>query len=117
MLVVDDEEPVRETAGELLRTFGFTTVLAKDGAEGIAQFALNPAGFTFVLLDLTMPSLGGEEVLSTLRAIVPEVRVLLISGYSESARIAKLAGIGALCFLQKPFTREELARRLAELLD
>ncbi len=117
VLVVDDEEPVRETAGELLRTFGFTTVLAKDGAEGIAQFALNPAGFTFVLLDLTMPSLGGEEVLSTLRAIVPEVRVLLISGYSESARIAKLAGIGALCFLQKPFTREELARRLAELLD
>ncbi len=116
VLVIDDEAPVREAASDLLRTFGFTVVAARDGAEGIAEFALKPAGFAFVLLDLTMPVLSGEETLAALRAITPEVRVLLISGYSESSRVARLAGVGPLRFMQKPFSREDLERKLRELL-
>jgi len=116
VLVIDDEAPVREAAADLLKTFGFTVVTAKDGPEGIAQYALNPTGFVLVLLDLTMPNLSGEDTLTTLRAIAPDVRVLLISGYSESSRVARLAGVGPLRFLQKPFSRDDLARRIAELL-
>ena len=116
VLVIDDEAPVREAAAELLRTFGFTTVIAQDGAEGIAQFALNPSSYVLVLLDLTMPTLSGEETLTTLRAISPTVRVLLISGYSDNSRATRLAGVGPLRFMQKPFTRDELERKLGELL-
>ncbi|MDB6126831.1 MAG: sensor hybrid histidine kinase, partial [Verrucomicrobia bacterium] len=116
VLVIDDEAPVREAAAELLRSFGFTTVVAQDGAEGIAQFALNPSGYALVLLDLTMPTLSGEETLTTLRAISPTVRVLLISGYSENSRATRLAGVGPLRFMQKPFTRDELERKLRDLL-
>lgn len=116
VLVIDDEAHVREAAADLLATFGFTTAVAADGAEGLAQFALNPTGFAFVMLDLTMPHLGGEETLAALRAIIPEVRVLMISGYSENTRIAKLASTGALRFLQKPFTRDDLEQKIRELV-
>ena len=116
VLVIDDEAPVREAASELLRTFGFTTTEAKDGAEGIAEFALNPTAFAFVLLDLTMPVLSGEETLVALRTLAPNVRVLLVSGYSQNARMARLAGVGPLRFMQKPFTRSDLERKLGELL-
>ncbi|MDB6168326.1 MAG: sensor hybrid histidine kinase [Verrucomicrobia bacterium] len=116
VLVIDDEAPVRDAAAELLKTFGFSVVTAQDGAEGIAQFALNPPGYALVLLDLTMPTLSGEETLTTLRAIAPEVRVLLISGYSENSRVTRLTGAGPLRFMQKPFTREDLERKLHELL-
>jgi PAS domain S-box-containing protein len=116
VLVIDDEAPVREAASDLLATFGFSIMAAKDGAEGIAEFALNPAGYVLVLLDLTMPVLSGEETLVALRTLAPDVRVLLVSGYSDSSHVARLAGIGPLRFLQKPFTRDELERKLRELL-
>ena len=116
VLIIDDDAPVREAAAGLLHTFGFTTVTAEDGAAGIALFAINPADFSLVLLDLTMPGMSGEETLTALRAIAPGVRVLLISGYSENSRITRLAGPGPLRFMQKPFTRDDVARKLQELL-
>ncbi|MBS0664036.1 MAG: CHASE domain-containing protein [Verrucomicrobia bacterium] len=116
VLVIDDEEAVREAAADLLQTFGFTPVTAADGAQGLAEFSRRPAEFVFVLLDLTMPHLSGDETLSALRTLQPGVRVILVSGYSDSARIAKLARAGLVRFLQKPFTRDDLARELAALL-
>ncbi|HNC23734.1 MAG TPA: CHASE domain-containing protein [Opitutaceae bacterium] len=116
VLVIDDEEAVREAASDLLQTFGFTTVTVSNGAQGLAEFARRPAEFKFVLLDLTMPELSGEETLTALRSLQPGVRVLLVSGYSDSARIAQLARAGVVQFLQKPFTRDDLARRLSALL-
>ncbi|MEO6875938.1 MAG: CHASE domain-containing protein [Opitutaceae bacterium] len=115
-LVIDDEAPVREATAGLLATFGFTPLTADNGAVGLAQFCTGPAGFTIVLLDLTMPGMNGEETLAALRAIAPTVRVLLISGYSENDRASRLAGAGRIGFLQKPFTREKLEIKLRELL-
>jgi two-component system cell cycle sensor histidine kinase/response regulator CckA len=116
VLIIDDDASVREAAAGLLHTFGFTTVAAEDGAAGFALFAIHPADFTLVLLDLTMPGMSGEETLTALRAIAPGVRVLLISGYSENSRVTRLAGTGPLRFMQKPFTRDDMARKLQELL-
>ena len=116
-LVIDDEAPVRETTAGLMLTFGFTVVTADNGSNGIAQFCAGPADFVIVLLDLTMPGLNGEDTLAALRAIAPDIRVLLISGYSENDRAARLAGIGPVAFLQKPFNRESLERKLQELLN
>ena len=63
---------------------------------------------------LSKPSV--KQTLAALRAITPEVRVLLISGYSESSRVARLAGVGPLRVMQKPFSREDLERKLREVL-
>jgi two-component system cell cycle sensor histidine kinase/response regulator CckA len=116
-LVIDDESTVRDSTAGLLATLGFTVVTADNGANGIAQFCTGPADFALVLLDLTMPGLNGEDTLASLRVIASGVRVLLISGYSENARVARLAGAAPTGFLQKPFTREALELKLRELLN
>ena len=117
ILVIDDEESVRNVAAALLKTFGFTPVTASNGQEGIDRFRAAPHGFDLVLLDLTMPGLDGEETLAGLRAIFPGVRVVVVSGYSESDRISELASGGPLLFLQKPFTRGSLEQKLQEILS
>ena len=115
VLVIDDEESVRNVASALLRSFGLTTVTAANGADGIEVFREKVGVFDFVLLDLTMPGMDGEETLAGLRSIDPLVRVLLISGYSENERISQMAAGGPLLFLQKPFTRLSLEQRLQQV--
>jgi CheY-like chemotaxis protein len=116
VLVIDDEATVRETTAGLLATFGFTVITAANGSSGIVHFCAGPANFVLVLLDLTMPGLTGDDTLATLRTIAPDVRVLLVSGFSDSARAARLAATGPVGFLQKPFTREALERKVREML-
>ena len=115
VLVIDDEESVRNVAAALIRTFGFTVTMASNGTDGIQLF--RESHFDLVLLDLTMPGLNGEETLAGLRAISSNVRVLLVSGYSENDRVAELALGGPLLFLQKPFTRGSLEQKLQEILS
>ena len=117
VLVIDDKATVREATSGLLSTLGFTVVTATNGTQGIAQFCSGPADFALVMLDLTMPGMSGEETLAALRGIAPKVRILLISGYSENARAARLAGTVPVGFLQKPYTREALELKLRELLS
>ncbi len=116
-LVIDDEEPVRHVAAQLLTGFGLTVRTAADGAAGLALFGENPAQIDVVLLDLVMPGMNGEQTLQALRAIQPEVRVLLVSGFTEGELLRQFGPeSGRLAFLPKPFTREALANRLRELL-
>jgi PAS domain S-box-containing protein len=117
VLVIDDEESVRNVAAALLKTFGLAAVTASNGQDGIDRFRENPGAFDLVLLDLTMPGLDGEETLTRLRAITPDVRVVVVSGYSETDRIGQLAAGGPLLFLQKPFTRGSLEQKLQEILS
>jgi signal transduction histidine kinase/CheY-like chemotaxis protein len=117
VLVVDDEECVRTVTEYVLATFGFDTVAAPDGEAALAAFAAEPDRFVFVLLDLIMPGLSGKKVLPRLRQIRPAVRVLLVSGYSENDSASPFASDGLTAFLQKPYTREMLERKLRELLE
>lgn len=117
VLVIDDEGPVRDVAAELIRSFGMDVVTATDGTDGIEKFRETPASFDLVLLDLSMPGLDGGETLAELRAIRPDVRVLLASGYGSSDRIAALAAGGPVLFLQKPFTRGQLERKVREIIS
>jgi two-component system, cell cycle sensor histidine kinase and response regulator CckA len=116
VLIVDDEAPVREVAAELVRSFGLSVVIAEGGADGVEKFRADPTGFDLVLLDLTMPGMNGDAALAALRSINPQVRVVLASGYSSDDRLAALAPGGSLIFLQKPFTRGQLERKLREFL-
>jgi PAS domain S-box-containing protein len=116
VLLVDDEPPVRDIAAQLIRSFGLEVTTAGNGAEGVELFRANPTEFDLIVLDQSMPGMDGIETLAALRAIAPTVRVILVSGYNESDRVAQLAKDTPLLFLQKPFSRSKLGRHLRSLL-
>jgi two-component system cell cycle sensor histidine kinase/response regulator CckA len=113
VLVVDDEASVRSLAADMLSYLGHRVLLASSGAEAIAIFRDAHAGIGTIILDLTMPDLGGEETLAQLRRIVPGIRVILASGYSRHEVARLLENVGPVSFLQKPFDVTGLAGALA----
>ncbi len=102
VLIVDDEETVRSVAAGLLEHAGFVAETVPDGVEAVALFRRAPAAYAFVLLDLTMPHLDGEETFRQLRHIYPGVRVVLMSGFNHQDVITRFAGKGLAGFVPKP---------------
>ena len=116
VLLVDDEATVRRVAEKILTGSGYRVVAASDGEEGVAVFRAAPARFDVVLLDLTMPRVDGEEALRRLQAIRPDVRVLIMSGFSEQDTASRFVGRGVAGFLAKPFNAEMLLTKVREVL-
>jgi PAS domain S-box-containing protein len=103
ILLVDDEEDVRAVGTEMLAELGFTVVTADDGREAVERFRATP-GLRCVILDMTMPRMDGEETFRELKALDPELKVILSSGYSEDEVTQKFAGKGLAGFIRKPYT-------------
>jgi PAS domain S-box-containing protein len=112
VLVADDELNVRRSLGLLLRTAGHEVVECAGGHEAVAAYAAAWREVDVVVLDVMMPDLGGREVHARLRAIDPDVRVIVSSGYSEGDASA-LADEPGVQLLEKPYTSDELSRALA----
>jgi len=117
ILIVDDDEGVQEVARSMLEDSGLDVLTAGDGQEGLDLFRRHSDEISVVLLDLTMPKLGGDDVLDRLRSIDPEARVILMSGYTERRVKEKLGTNDPAGFLQKPFRSEDLVRKLRQVLD
>jgi DNA-binding NtrC family response regulator len=111
ILVIDDEADVRELCRDILTPLGYTVLLSENGPTGINLYRERKDEIGLVILDMVMPKMGGNEVFHALRNITPAVRVLLYSGYSNKnfAGIDELLRMGALGFMQKPFTNVDLA--------
>ncbi len=116
VLVIDDEGDVRSVAARMLEKLGLTAVQEESGPAGTARFREDPGAYVCVLLDMTMPQISGTEVLEEIYAIRPDARVVLMSGYSEQDAFSRFTGKSAAGFIQKPFTPEDLARKLEEVL-
>jgi PAS domain S-box-containing protein len=116
VLVVDDDDTVRHVAQHMLERSGFTVLTAADGSDAVTTFGDNHDRIALVLLDLTMPTLGGEEAFRAMRQIRPDVRVVLMSGYSSHELAARYGAEGLAGFIQKPFRIEELERCLTSVL-
>jgi CheY-like chemotaxis protein len=117
VLVIDDEETVRQVSTEMLKSMGFECVAAVDGKQGLDLFAEHPDAFDAVLLDLTMPQMGGAETLVQLRRLQPKIPIILMSGYNEQEAVGKLRGHNMTGFIQKPFQREGLQDVLRRTFD
>ena len=114
ILLVDDEETVRDIGSELLRELGFTPVAASDGLEALAVFKENP-DLRGVILDLTMPRMDGEHCFRELRLLNPDIKVIMSSGFSEQDVVQKFDGKGLAGFIQKPYklnALKEIMRRI-----
>ncbi|MFI5310541.1 MAG: response regulator [Gemmatimonadales bacterium] len=107
VLVVDDEESVRNLIGRVLERHGYRVVLAADGREGLARFERQRADIRLVVLDFHLPGEPGEGTFDELRKREPGVRVVLVTG-DRSADLGLDAREHLACMLLKPFTPEEL---------
>ncbi|MCO6431843.1 MAG: response regulator [Deltaproteobacteria bacterium] len=115
ILIVDDEFPVRNVLSLSLEHLGYTVEIASSGIEAIEKYG--PERFDLVILDMLMPNLSGDETFFKLKDIDPNVRVLVISGYSSEEAIRNILDNGGLGFVQKPFTIGELAKRVRQCFD
>ena len=116
ILVVDDEESVREVAEAHLRSMGFDVIHARDGLEALEQFKARRGTIRAVLMDLTMPHMDGTETFRELRRLDPQCPVVLTSGYNEQDAIQDFQGKGLAAFVQKPFQRADLVQALRRAL-
>src|SRR5262249_12695410 len=117
VLLVEDEADVREVAARMVVSLGYKVVETPDGEAAIEELRRSGDWIRVVLLDLTMPKLDGEETFRCLRAIRPDVPVVMMSGFSENELSSRFAGQGVAGFLAKPFTLETLAERLRMAID
>jgi len=111
ILLAEDEEGVREVVGRMLERLGFRVLPAEDGVAALEALDRSDHTVTAVLLDVSMPRMGGSETLRQIRERRPDLPVVLMSGYTEQEVASKLLddSPGAVGFLQKPFLPEDLA--------
>jgi signal transduction histidine kinase/CheY-like chemotaxis protein len=116
ILFVDDESEVRDVGAQMLAGFGFKILTAANGQEGLEVFRKHQDEIKCVILDLTMPEMGGEEVFRELRRLRSDLCVILSSGYSEEDVTQRFAGKGLGGFVQKPYTSAKLRMTLNHVL-
>ncbi|MHC4562602.1 MAG: hybrid sensor histidine kinase/response regulator [Planctomycetota bacterium] len=116
ILVVDDEETVRRFTHRALTHLGYRVSCCSDGDEAVEFFRETHGEIDLVILDLIMPKLSGDEVFNLLKAIDPDVRVLIASGFTRNGTADALIDNGALGFLNKPYRIDELSRKVARHL-
>lgn len=117
ILIVDDEHPVRNVLSLSLEHLGYQVAVADGGKQALEIFAEDPGRFDLVILDMLMPQLSGDQVFFRLKKLRSDVRVLLISGYSSEESVKSVLENGGLDFIQKPFTIDELSKKVRDCLD
>jgi len=117
ILFVDDEDRIIDSAQEMLEALGYTVLTAKSGDEALYRFKENMDKIDIIILDMVMSGMGGGEVFDHLRKINPDVKVLLSSGYSINGHAAEIMKRGCNGFIQKPFTLEQVSKKIREILE
>ena len=116
LLIVDDEDLVLSVGVNMLEKLGYTVLAAKNGTQAVEIFKANKDKIKLIILDIIMPDMGGGEVYDNIKAINPDVKVLLSSGYSVDGQAIDLLERGCDGFMQKPFTMEELSGKITQIL-
>jgi PAS domain S-box-containing protein len=117
VLVVDDEENIRQVMAASLESFGYRVLTANDGTDGLAQFAQRASDLSIVISDMAMPFMDGAAMIRALRKIDPEIKVIGMSGLLNADQTAELQSLNVAGFLTKPFTAESLLRTIHDALN
>ena len=117
VLAVDDESTVLALARDILEMHGYLVLTARNGEEALRVFRNHPGKIDLVLLDLTMPVMGGRDCFRYLKQIDPRVRVLISSGFSAVGTATELMDEGALAYVQKPYDVDALARIVRQAIE
>jgi PAS domain S-box-containing protein len=116
VLLVDDDPYVRDVGSQMLERLGYRVVTATHGRQAVEIFQAQGSEIECVILDLTMPEMGGEEAFRELRRVRSDIRVILSSGYNEQDVTQRFVGKGLAGFVQKPYTVAKLRESLNRVL-
>jgi two-component system, cell cycle sensor histidine kinase and response regulator CckA len=116
VLVVDDEEAIREITRGTLESFGYRVLTAGDGTEAVALYAAHRDDIKIVLTDMMMPFMDGPATIRALQKLNPQVKIIAASGLAANEKAAEAASAGVKTFLPKPYTAEKLLTTLAKIL-
>ena len=117
ILLVDDEQTIRETAGKTLERFGYRVVSANNGAEAIALYVQRQREIALVLTDVSMPIMDGAALVLALKALNPRVHVVVSSGLPANSEVTRALDAGIRSFVPKPYTAEVLLSVIQQELN
>jgi len=117
ILIVDDDDTIRDTAAQILERLGYNTLRAVDGVNAIQLFREESQNIDLILLDISMPRFSGHQTYIELKKIKPDLKVLLFSGLTKENRIQEILDLGANGLIKKPFSFEEIAQKINETLN
>ncbi len=117
ILIADDEKLVRNISEFMLRKSGADVITACDGEEAVNIYKKNKDKIDLVILDMVMPNKNGKDTFYELKKINPELKVIICSGFSMNVEVSELLADGAACFVQKPFTKDDLIAAIKTAID
>lgn len=117
ILLVDDETEIAELASAILTGEGYRLILARDGFEALRIYQQIGKQIGLVILDFFLPVMDGDAVFDELRALNPEVAVVLSSGFAEQSKLGNMLAQGLKGFIPKPYTREKLLEQVRSTLE
>ncbi len=117
VLVIDDEQALREVLAEILSIGGISALCAGSGEEGAELFLEHRAQIKTVFLDLHLPGMGGHATFRLLRELAPTMPIIIMSGQPEHLTMAEFSGQEHLSYLEKPFTLDVLMAKVNNVLD
>jgi len=116
ILLVDDEEVIRETTKAMLAEMGYDVITAIDGLDAVSTFKENLQTIDLVLMDLVMPNKNGHEASSEMSDIDPAVKIIFTSGFAKDSKSLKSMMDSTTAFVQKPYRKSKLGKLLKEQL-
>ena len=117
ILLVDDEEILRDIGKDILVKFGYTVLLAADGESALELYRENPEDISLVILDIVMPGMGGKKCLEEILKVNPQAKVVMASGYSINGRVKEVLDGGARAFIKKPYELKQMLAEVRKVLD
>ncbi|MBM4329559.1 MAG: response regulator, partial [Deltaproteobacteria bacterium] len=117
ILLVDDEEPVRDLGKKILERAGYTVLTATNGKEALEAYKKEGDNISLVILDLIMPEMGGKQCLEELLKFDPQAKVLIASGFAANGQAKETIEIGAVGFVDKPYRMKAMLQAVREVLD
>jgi CheY-like chemotaxis protein len=117
ILLVEDDEVVRELAKEILEVYGYSVLTASNGREGLRIGQEHRGEIDLIITDVIMPQMGGREMADQLRTVRANTRVLFMSGFTDDAIVHHGLLDEEIFFIQKPFSPDSLAIKARDVLD
>jgi len=117
ILIVDDEEIIREMAKESIESLGYSVITANDGKDGVKVYQERHSEIDGVILDMQMPNLSGKEAFVRMKEINPDIRALLSTGYGHNEEAQEILDLGVKDLLSKPYHLKDLSNSLKQFLE
>jgi two-component system cell cycle sensor histidine kinase/response regulator CckA len=117
VLLIDDEEMIRDVGRAILKSLGYKASLCADGEEAVSLYKKRWKEINLVILDMVMPGMGGMQTFIELKKVNPKIKAILSSGYGADSQVREILNAGVQGFIQKPFRRKDLAEKILQVLS